>query len=61
MILNQLLENFSNISKDVPIMHFNGTSLYLDDILLIILAILLFEENSCDISVPLILVLLVFS
>ena len=61
MIINQLIENLANINKDVPIISFNGTSLYLDDILLIILAILLFEENSCDISIPLILVLLVFS
>lgn len=61
MRINQLIDKFTNINKDVPIMYINGTSLYLDDILLIILTILLLEEDSCDITIPIIFLLLIFS
>ena len=61
MIINQLIDKFANINKDVPLMNINGTSLYLDDILLIILTILLLGEDSCDITIPIIFLLLIFS
>ena len=35
MTINQIIENFTHINKDVPLINLNGTSLYIDDILLI--------------------------
>ncbi len=61
MTINQIIENFTHINKDVPLINLNGTSLYIDDILLIVLAIILLTENSADFTIPLICLLLIFN
>ena len=61
MTINQIIENFTHINKDVPLINLNGTSLYIDDILLIVLAIILLIENSTDFTIPLICLLLILN
>ena len=61
MTINQIIENFTHINKDVPLINLNGTSLYIDDILLIVLAIILLNENLTDFTIPLICLLLIFN
>ena len=61
MTINQIIENFTHINKDVPLINLNGTSLYIDDILLIVLAIILLNENYTDFTIPLICILLIFN
>ena len=61
MTINKIIENFTHINKDVPLINLNGTSLYIDDILLIVLAIILLNENSTDFTIPLICLLLIFN
>ena len=61
MTINQIIENFTHINKDVPLINLNGTSLYIDDILLIVLAIILLNENSTDFTIPLICLLLIIN
>ena len=61
MRINQLIDKFANINKDVPLMNINGTSLYLDDFLLLTLVIILLNEESKDFLLPIIFLLLIFS
>ena len=48
MRINQILSFFTDINKDVPLVNISGTSLYLDDLLLITLVIILLNEKNMD-------------
>lgn len=61
MRINQILNLFTDINKDVPLININGTSLYLDDFLLLTLVIILLNEESKDFLLPIIFLLLIFS
>ena len=61
MRINQILNLFPDINKDVPLININGTSLYLDDFLLLTLVIILLNEESKDFLLPIIFLLLIFS
>lgn len=61
MRINQILNIFTDINKDVPLININGTSLYLDDFLLLTLVIILLNEENKDFLLPIIFLLLIFS
>lgn len=61
MRINQILSFFTDINKDVPLVNISGTSLYLDDLLLITLVIILLNEKNMDILLLSIFLLLIFS
>ena len=61
MRINQILNLFTDINKDLPLININGTSLYLDDFLLLTLVIILLNEESKDFLLPIIFLLLIFS
>lgn len=61
MRINQILNLFTDINKDVPLININGTSLYLDDFLLLTLVIILLNEENKDFLLPIIFLLLIFS
>ncbi len=61
MRINQILSFFTDINKDVPLVNISGTSLYLDDLLLITLVIILLNEKNMDTLLLSIFLLLIFS
>ena len=61
MRINQILSFFTAINKDVPLVNISGTSLYLDDLLLITLVIILLNEKNMDILLLSIFLLLILS
>lgn len=61
MRINQILSFFTDINKDVPLVNVSGTSLYLDDLLLITLVIILLNEKNMDTLLLSIFLLLIFS
>ncbi len=61
MRINQILSFFTDINKDVPLVNISGTSLYLDDLLLITLVIILLNEKNMDILLLSIFLLLILS
>ena len=61
MRINKILSFFTDINKDVPLVNISGTSLYLDDLLLITLVIILLNEKNMDILLLSIFLLLILS
>lgn len=61
MRINQILSFFTDINKDVPLVNISGTSLYLDDLLLITLVIILLNEKNMDTLLLSIFLLLILS
>lgn len=61
MRINQILSFFTDINKDVPLINISGTSLYLDDLLLITLVIILLNEKNMDTLLLSIFLLLILS
>ena len=61
MRINQILSFFTDINKDVPLVNISGTSLYLDDLLLMTLVIILLNEKNMDTLLLSIFLLLIFS
>lgn len=61
MRINQILSFFTDINKDAPLVNISGTSLYLDDLLLITLVIILLNEKNMDILLLSIFLLLILS
>lgn len=61
MRINQILSFFTDINKDVALVNISGTSLYLDDLLLITLVIILLNEKNMDTLLLSIFLLLIFS
>lgn len=61
MRINQILSFFTDINKDVPLVNISGTSLYLDDLLLITLVIILLNEKNMDTLLISIFLLLILS
>jgi hypothetical protein len=56
--LSRLIEIFHIKNRDVPIISFNGTSLFIDDLLIIILLVILLSEKNDDFVLIIILFLL---
>lgn len=61
MRISQILSFFTDINKDVPLVNISGTSLYLDDLLLITLVIILLNEKNMDTLLLSIFLLLILS
>jgi hypothetical protein len=49
-MINNLIDVLDNIKKDVPLIYFNGTPLYIDDFLLLCILIILLRNPNCDIT-----------
>ena len=56
--LNKIIEFFHIKNRDVPIISFNGTSLFIDDLILIVLLVILLSEQTDDFILIVILILL---
>jgi hypothetical protein len=47
-MITNLLDMLNDIKKDVPLLYFNGTPLYIDDFLLLCILIILLKNPNCD-------------
>ena len=56
---NSVFSNILNMDFNSPILEIGGISLFLDDIFLILIIFLLFQEGVTDISLYIVLILLI--